>query len=505
VVFSSLIFIVGFLPIALVGFWALSHVGTRAARVWLCLASLVFYGWWFVGWTPVLLLSIATNFMIARAIMATNGEATKRWLVWGGVALNLAALFHFKYLYGLASSLGLAQAIGFGSQAPELPLGISFFTFTQIAFLIDVGQGFAAEYRFLNYFLFVTFFPHLIAGPIVHHKDLMPQFANPRTYRFQPRDFAVGLTIFVFGLAKKTIVADKLSVVSHNAFGLEHAGLTGAWVGALAYSMQLYFDFSGYSDMAIGLARMFGVKFPLNFNSPYKATNIINFWQRWHMTLTRFLTAYVYNPMALHIVRKRVAAGLSTSKTASRTLSGFLQLIALPTIVTMTLAGVWHGAGLQFVIFGVLHGFYISINHAWRVFGPKRARDDTPSRLAVVGQGCLVYLGVLVAQIFFGAASTADAFGTLGHMLGFDGLGRLDLIPRGDALKLIGAMALVWLAPNTQEIIGDFEPALDAVAARRPSPARMRLDPTWAVLCAAMLYIGMMNIVEDQPFIYFQF
>jgi len=423
----------------------------------------------------------------------------------GAPGRSTLSLHKLGVFCGLAAAvwLGFGAALGFGPQAPDLPLGISFFTFTQIAFLVDVGQGFAQEYRLSNYFLFVTFFPHLIAGPIVHHKDLMPQFADARTYRFNARDLAVGVAIFAFGLAKKSIIADKMSLVSREAFGLEHVGASAAWIGALAYSMQLYFDFSGYSDMAIGLARMFGVKFPLNFNSPYKATSIINFWQRWHITLTRFLTAYVYNPIALAIVRRRAGAGQSTSKSASRTLGGFLELIALPTMITMLLAGVWHGAGFQFVVFGALHGLYISVNHAWRTFGPKAQAKRAPSLAANIAYGCLVYVCVLVAQIFFRADSAGAAMGVLARMAGLDGIG--GSIAPLDVLKLAGAMALVWLAPNTQEIMAGFEPALESSHIKAPAQVRFRLEPVWAVFCGALLCLGMMNIADDQPFIYFQF
>jgi alginate O-acetyltransferase complex protein AlgI len=264
-VFSSLLFIFAFLPVALLVFVVCARVGPTYAKVWLCAASIVFYGSWYPGWIPILVISIIFNYLIGGAIRAAPSERRAMLLLLFGVAANLIVLFYFKYLYVVFSSLGIAPGI----KPIELPLGISFFTFTQIAFLADVSQGFALEYRFLNYVLFVTFFPHLIAGPIVHHKELMPQFEEKRNYSFQPNEFVIGLTIFAIGLAKKTLLANNLSEVSLNALNLPRVDLLGAWLGALTYSMQLYFDFSGYSDMAIGLARMFGIKFPINFNSPY--------------------------------------------------------------------------------------------------------------------------------------------------------------------------------------------------------------------------------------------
>jgi D-alanyl-lipoteichoic acid acyltransferase DltB (MBOAT superfamily) len=504
-VFSSYVFICVFLPATLLGYWICTHISHQASKWWLCLASLVFYAWWDIRWLPVILVSILFNFVIGRAIIArTQQDKTSGALLAFGVAVNLAALAYYKYMFWLLGLVGLGAAM---PVAIGLPLGISFFTFTQIAFLVDASEEFHGRYSPTNYVLFVTFFPHLIAGPIVHHRDLMPQFEESRNYRLHAREIAIGLAIFVIGLAKKTVIADNVATVS--ARMLDHPGSVSAvWLGVLAYSMQLYFDFSGYSDMAVGLGRMFGIKFPVNFNSPYKATSIIDFWQRWHITLTRFLTAYVYNPIALALVRSRARAGISTSKRASRSPRGFLVLIAVPTWITIVLAGIWHGAGLQYVAYGVLHAVYLTINHAWRTFGPKSVADPGPiARVArTIGYGVLVYMGVLVAQIAFHARSLADGITTVALMLHLE---RIEApyvpIALADMCLVAAAMAIAWFAPNTWQLMASHDPALET--AERIAPSRLRIQFTlgWAMLLGVMLFAGLFNIQGEQPFIYFQF
>ena len=306
-VFSSFPFVFAFLPLALLGFLATARVGTRAAGLWLVLASLGFYAYWRLDFLPLLLVSIGFNFGMGF-VLSRLGERPQlqQAALLAGIAADLAALVYYKYAVGLAGFFGLETVAGTPLHEIVLPLGISFFTFTQIGYLLDVSSGVAKTRDLLSYVLFVTFFPHLIAGPILHNREMMPQFADPATYRFSAGNLAVGLTIFAIGLAKKVLLADPLA--GDVATGFAHAerlGLIGAWYAVVSYSLQLYFDFSGYSDMAIGLARMFNVRFPLNFNSPYKAMTVIDYWQRFHMTLTRFITMYLFSPMALWVTRWR--------------------------------------------------------------------------------------------------------------------------------------------------------------------------------------------------------
>ena len=328
--FNSLPFLFLFLPITLLGFHLLGRYGRRPVIAWLGVASVVFYARWNVHFVFFLLGSILVNYCMALLInRAPDDSRARKRLLFAGVAVNLLALFYFKYLFKtllLLLHLGLA---GLEPHAVLLPLGISFFTFTQISYLVDLAQGQAERQDFLSYLLFVTFFPHLIAGPILHHKEMMPQFGRvrpedeaknldqaltpvPPSHRFalKASDVSLGMTWFLMGLAKKVLIADQLSGIADTAFN--SAGtLTAfsAYTGVIVYSMQLYFDFSGYSDMALGLARMFSIRFPLNFDSPYKATSVTEYWQRWHMTLTRYITLYLYNPLLLAVQRRRMAGG----------------------------------------------------------------------------------------------------------------------------------------------------------------------------------------------------
>jgi alginate O-acetyltransferase complex protein AlgI len=403
VVFSSLAFIFGYLPLALIGFLICARLGHRFAAFWLVLASLAFYAYWRVSFLPLLLISIAFNYGVGWVLYRTEDRPRlSGGVLLFGVVVDLLALFYYKYAAALAAALGF-QNIGYiPLHDIVLPLGISFFTFTQIGYLVDVQQGVTKTRDLLSYVLFVTFFPHLIAGPILHNREMMPQFSDPATYRFSSRNLAVGLTIFAIGLAKKVLLADPLSSDVAANFAMAHtAGLSTAWYAVIGYSLQLYFDFSGYSDMAIGLARLFNIRFPQNFNSPYKATTVIDYWQRFHMTLTRFITMYIFSPLALWVARHRTARGMDSSRRAVTRPGGFAALVAGPTLVTMGLAGVWHGAGTQYLIFGLLHGFYIVVNHAMRTFFPP-PRNPPPrpwsARTALhVGKVLAVYIAALVS------------------------------------------------------------------------------------------------------------
>ncbi|HET6306428.1 MAG TPA: MBOAT family O-acyltransferase, partial [Rhodopila sp.] len=416
-----------------------------------------------------------------------------------------------------------------------LPLGISFFTFTQIGYLVDTRQGVATDRGLLNYLLFVTFFPHLIAGPILHNREIMPQFAQPATYRFSSENLAVGVSIFVIGLLKKCLLADTIgSVVAPGFDSAEHLPMLASWNVALSYSLQLYFDFSGYSDMAIGLARMFNVSFPLNFNSPYKAASIIEHWQRWHMTLSRYLALYLYNPIALAITRWRADRGYGINRAAQATVGGFAFMVMFPVVLTMALAGIWHGAGLQFLIFGLLHGTYLTINHAWRIFRPGHVAAPT-SRSTHAGQVLLTYLATLVAAVFFRAPSTGSALALLGGMAGRHGFDTFSipaavlarLGPWGNALAAgfrvgdgsvvafaAAAFHVAWMAtlyvivfcmPNTQQIMRRFSPALGRI---QPGPlGRIAWQPDrgWAVVIGVAACIGVLAMGGSSEFLYFQF
>jgi len=506
-IFSSNAFIFVFLPIALAGYYSLALAGRRAAAVWLVLLSFVFYGYWNPSYLLLLTGSIAWNYGVAAAIHSTaEGKDRRRFaLLWTGIIGNLGLLGWYKYLFPAITFLAEHNIF-----PPEfertvvLPLGISFFTFTQIGYLVDSYDGTAKERGPLSYMLFVTFFPHLIAGPILHNREMMPQFGNRETYRFRPENIAVGLSIFVIGMTKKVLLADPLGIVADRGFA-DPAVLSsgGAWMTLLAYSMQLYFDFSGYSDMAIGIARLFGVVFPANFASPYRATSIIEFWSRWHMTLTRYLTLYLYNPVAMRISRRRVARGLKVSKKALRTVPAFTSLVVVPTFFTMGLAGVWHGAGFQFVIFGLLHASYLSINHAWRMFGPERSGSGP---VQIAGALALTYGAVLLGQVFFRAASTSDALILLEALGGGGGASMMANGGLGTVLRIVLCMGICLLLPNSQQLMRERHPVLDPIA--EPPLFRGLIwqpDARWAIILGIALLAALLKMSDTSKFLYFQF
>jgi D-alanyl-lipoteichoic acid acyltransferase DltB (MBOAT superfamily) len=508
--FNSYIFIFAFLPIALSGFLLATRIGQVAAGVWLVVVSLFFYGWWDPRFVPLLLISIGANYGLSELMLAVPGRPQlQSALLAAAIGGNLLALVYYKYLFSILAFLSMHHVVAIPFDNVVLPLGISFFTFTQIGYLVDVKQGVAQDRGLLNYLMFVTFFPHLIAGPILQNREIMPQFADPATYRLSARNITIGLSIFIIGLFKKTVFADPLAVGV--AQGFSHAGdvtFLSGWHTALTYSLQLYFDFSGYSDMAIGLARMFNVSFPLNFDSPFKSPSIIEFWQRWHMTLTRFLNLYLYNWIALAVVRSRTERGLGITRKAQATLDGFLSMIIVPTFITMALIGIWHGAGLQFVVFGLLHGVYLSINHAWRIFWPVASRRRSGALLSVlehVASVLLTYTAVLVGMVFFRSSSVETAMQLLAGMCGRHGVGSSFSSGSRELLWITLLYAVVWGMPNTQQLLARYEPALGRV---RPYPVRWlqwRGNLSWGLLLGAGFATALLAMGGTSEFIYFQF
>jgi len=459
----------------------------------LVVASLVFYAWIDVWVLPVITGSILFNYGAARAIVwcQDNRPHWSRAVLVVALVGDLGLLGYFKYANFLLDTLGALTATGFTSLKIILPLGISFFTFTQIAFLVDVSQGKAREYNFLRYVLFVTYFPHLIAGPILHHGEMMPQFGRfGPGFRFSRTAAAVGLTCFAIGLLKKLALADTVAPVSDVVFAAAQAGsslsMAEAWTGALAYTLQIYFDFSGYCDMAIGLSLLFGVRLPANFNSPYKAVSIIDFWRRWHMTLSRFLRDYVYVPL-----------GGNRRGPWRR----YVNLMA-----TMLLGGLWHGAGWTFVAWGALHGLYLVINHLWRSAGLRCGR---------VPGWMLTFAGVVIAWVFFRADSIASAEAIIRSMLSFDGLSWARKLSFPNELVQgrlstwgmeAGMLAIALALPNTHQLVARYRPVLEAYPpAKLPEPLRWRPRAAWGIATGLALAIGIALIGGDSPFLYFQF
>jgi len=540
--FNSYVFIFCFLPISLIGFFWLGRSSQRLAALWLAGVSLFFYGWWDVRYVGLLLASIAFNYgagyLIGRKLPVEPSEPVSsqhpapstqpRHLLIAAIAVNLCLLGYFKYANFFVDNLNHLTGSAWTLANVVLPLGISFFTFTQIAFLVDTYQGKVKEFNFVHYALFVTYFPHLIAGPVLHHAEMMPQFAQRSVCNVNWDNLAVGLSIFVLGLAKKVLLADSVADFSTPVFEAVKAGgtpmLVEAWVGALAYTLQLYFDFSAYSDMAIGLSLMFNVRLPLNFNSPYKATSIIDFWRCWHMTLSRFLRDYLYIPLG--------GSRLGTSRR-------YVNLM-----LTMLLGGLWHGAGWTFVIWGALHGFYLLVNHAWRAFKARLGWADG-GRLAALGAGALTFFAVVVGWVFFRADSTSTAitmlkgmaglngvsmpeslagkfgnFATLHTWISFSGLHPLTTFSISEAsfIMVFGFM-IVWLIPNIHDMFLHYRPVCEdetaPVVYQTVSESnrlaqfahllRWRPSPLRALSLGVLFAVALMYLTRISEFLYFQF
>ncbi len=356
--FNSYQFIFLYLPLVLLTCFLLArYVGSGAAQVLLILASIGFYAAWNVIYVPLLLGSITLNYFLARLMIGETNAIRRRTLLVIAISIDLALLGYYKYANYFLSITDALAGTNFEIAAVLLPLGISFYTFQQITLLVDISRGQVKEFRFRDFLLFVIFFPHLIAGPIVHHREMMPQFEKA-TWRFDWDNMAVGASLFAIGLFKKAVIADGIAEHVTPLFTNANSGMSlafiDAWAAAIGFTLQLYFDFSGYSEMALGLARMVGIRLPMNFNSPLKATSIIDYWTRWHITLTRFLTAYLYTPMVMALTRRRMAMRKKILTGARTTPEAFLMLVAVPTVITMFLAGLWHGAGNQYLVVGLV-------------------------------------------------------------------------------------------------------------------------------------------------------
>ena len=516
--FNSHGFIFLFLPVVVATFFVIGRRSQSLAAAWLAAASLFFYAYWSPKYVALLLASIIFNFVLAGSISrspVTLGWYRRRWLLTLAIATDLVLLAYFKYANFFLDNFGGLTGMPHGLVEVILPLGISFFTFTQIAFLVDAYQGKSSEPSFTHYCLFVTYFPHLIAGPVLHHKEMMPQFRHAATYLPSARNFSIGLTIFAIGLFKKVGIADSIAPYANAVFAASAGGhaptFFEAWSGALAYTLQLYFDFSGYSDMAIGLSRLFNVVLPLNFHSPYKATNIIEFWRCWHMTLSRFLRDYLYIPLGGnrygHMRRYQ------------------------NLMITMLLGGLWHGAGWTFVVWGGLHGVYLVVNHAWRGLRARLGQNIAQSTfLGGLAGRTLTFTAVVAAWVVFRAENIDVAISVLRGMAGLNGvvlngvwqakLGVLgDLLGTagvvfGDLVVLESVRALRWLLPlviacwvlpNTQEIMANFRPALDFHADEPLSRIAWRPSLAWGIGVGTLAALSVLLITGKSEFLYFQF
>ncbi|MEN3976548.1 MBOAT family O-acyltransferase [Emcibacter sp. SYSU 3D8] len=517
VLFNSNVFLFVYLPVVLVIFHLLRpRTDGRWAMGWLAAASLFFYGYWDIRFLPLLAGSITVNYLLARAI----GPDRRKSVFIASLVFNLGLLAFFKYANFFVDNVEALTGFEIAMRQIVLPIGISFFTFTQIAFLVDRRQGKAAQPGIVNYTLFVTFFPHLIAGPILHHREMMSQFESPEGRKWNGGAFNAGLFLLAVGLVKKVVIADSVGAFAAARFARVAAGeqleAMVAWLTALAYHLQIYFDFSAYCEMAMGLALLFGIRFPANFDSPYQARSIVDFWRRWHMTLSRFLRDYLYVPLGgnRHGEGQRLAN----------------------LMIVMLLGGLWHGAAWTFVLWGGLHGLYLIVNHAWTRSGLKLPW----SWLALV----LTNLAVIVAWVPFRADSLATAASLYHSMLFLGDTGlplemaqvlarfgvtvdNVHFFAENSRMEfytgivwILGAGTIALFAPSALRLLA-FQPiatdqeTLEAGWAERarsrpkPFPRRRGLTFTTTLACITglLLFVGvrLINGAPASEFLYFQF
>ena len=468
--FNSLAFLFLYLPVVLAGYFWLARWGGEAHILWLALASLFFYGWWDVHFLPLLLASILFNHYAARMV------ASKAWLAFA-VGVDLALLAAFKY----------ADFLTGAHWDIALPVGISFFTFTQIAYLVDCHRRQAQPAPLTQYTLFVSYFPHLIAGPVLHHGEMMPQFAQAESGRPHAASFAIGLTVFVIGLAKKTLIADQLAPLAGPVFAAGgHPQWIEAWIGVLAYTFQLYFDFSGYSDMAIGLGRMMGFRFPENFNRPYISRSVTEFWRRWHISLSSWMRLYLYIPLGGNRVSTaRMYANLW---------------------IVFVVSGIWHGASWTFLVWGMYYGCFLCIERA--LSASRLARVRLPDLLRWV----ITMLIVMVGWVFFRAPDLDHALHYLAAMFGLSAASQGAVMPWGLvfgnrelAVMLSGVLLACLPLPELANV------RLPAVF-KAPWCAAMTLDGTaalsWqfaATLALTVVSAAALASADYVPFLYFRF
>jgi alginate O-acetyltransferase complex protein AlgI len=513
--FNSYEFLFAFLPLTWIGHEILRRFDLRtAATAWLAAASAVFYATWNSHLLLVLIGSILINYTFGQWLgrqAEKNGRGSKALLILGLIS-NLGLLGYFKYTNFFVDNLDNLLGLDLVVAKIVLPIGISFFTFQKIAYLVDNYKGLARQRNFLEFLLFVLFFPQLIAGPIVHYSEVMPQFARSKLAPVVDR-LAVGLTILVIGLIKKVVIADAMAIPASNLFDAAALGhqpaLVESWIGTLCYALQIYFDFSGYSDMAIGLGWMFGIHLPVNFASPYKATSIADFWQRWHITLSRFLKAYLYIPLG------------GNRRGPER--------LYVNLFLTMLLGGIWHGAAWGFVLWGCLHGAMLILHRLWRGNKKQPARR-LPSWLACG----LTFLCVVLAWVPFRALDLQTAFTVYRGLAGLNGVllpsaiadwvaalpGLGALVSTGSLnvdrplitlSMLVVLLAVVWLLPNSHQWFGKASPGLPSEGYPATVPAetswRFKWQPNWvyAASFAIGFFICVVKLNDISPFIYFQF
>lgn len=504
--FNSYGFLFVFLPLLwLVNRWARRNVVTR--QVMLLIFGLVFYAMAGLASLPFLAVSMVVNFLLARCIHAASGEGRRRW-TWVGVSLNVLSLVTIKYAAFLMGPWGGIWPLHLAGGALFLPLGMSFFTFQQISYLVDVSRGTLQPPRPLTYGASILFFPCLLSGPIVYVREIAPQLDKPQDEGEVGQDMAVGLGQFAIGLTKKTVAADTMALWVDPLFAATQAGgqpsMMQGWLMVMGYLLQMYFDFSGYSDMALGLARMLGLRLPLNFYSPLRVTSIVDWWRRWHMSLGRFVNDYIFQSLALPLTRWAMARNAGRRGVMA---AGVL----LPTAISMFVIGAWHGGRWTYIVFGALHAFYMVVAEMWRM-----ARGRKAAPLPVWLGNVLTILCVLIALAPF-RADTMEAASRI--WLGMAGVaGRAGVAwPFPGAVtaqlawaEVLAGLLFVYLLPNTAQIFADRQPSLPSPLFKQVPAAWVALTwrPTvvWGLALGALLALGAVFVSRvGGQFVYFAF
>ena len=498
-VFSSLEFIYLFMPPVLMVYFLLRFLKMETAIIWwLVVASLSFYAWWSPPRLALLLGSIGFNYLIHKVLIKNRSKLIFIF----GVTVNLSLLGLFKYADFLIGNFNVATGLTVNELGLILPLAISFFTFQQIAYLHDTWSGKLVSSDFKRYLLFVSFFPQLIAGPIVMQKETIPQFKLKTFTNKTTLNFMLGSTLFFIGLFKKIVFADGMAPIANAVFGAADAGqsipMDAAWLGTFAYTFQIYFDFSGYCDMALGLALLFGIRLPINFNSPYRALSIVDFWRRWHITLSHFLRDYLYIPLGGN------RSGILGNK-------GNL-------IITMLLGGLWHGAGWNFIIWGGLHGSYLMINHYWGTsLGKQILQSATTEKVYCVLMWLATMLAVVIAWVFFRAETFSGAIHVLTAMIGQTSVAANATPLVANLPNIVLYMTIltfiVALLPNSIQITRNYRPVISVAkkVVQMKGWHRMliwRPSPKWSFGIALIGIAGLIQIYRLNgltEFIYFNF
>ena len=464
--FSSIPFIFLFLPITWCAYFGLGKLFNHTvAKVWLVLACLFFYGWFNPPYLWIICSSVIVNYLLAEA-MGHSGAGARKCCFWLGLLFNLGMIGYYKYYDFFIGTVNSVFGQSFALKHILLPLGISFFTFQQMSYLYDIWSGnLKKNYSLLDYTLFVTFFPQLIAGPIVLPQEMMPQFADKNNQHVNYSNCAAGLYLFSIGFVKKIIFADFFAIWANEGFAANRICMFDAWLAMIGYTYQLYFDFSGYCDMAIGLGRMFNIKIPLNFNSPYKSGSIQEFWRNWHITLGRFLTTFVYIPLG------------GSKKGIFRTLFNLM--------VTFLVSGLWHGASWLFIIWGALHGIAICIHRIWS----KALKLKMPAFPAIA----LTFLFVGFAFVIFRAENMAEALKIYKGMFDFSTIKMMNSeywhqCSSSSLFMFIVGSLMLFACPNAATRIDDFKPSVRN-----------------AVFTVLLFVAGVFTLNRLSPFIYFNF